>query len=304
MAEKLTFSAITALSLPKGENCQDPVRSDESQSLEQTKEINSGNDNDNHELEEKPLNVSQIRQKFEEKCRPKLVFVKLPPTTFGTQTTEEETKASSEFQKLYPNFRDYFTKRQFAAIETCFNLADINQDGFLDPKEVKQLMIDCQHPVNLCEAELIVSLGDNDEDGKLSAKEFLELCKPSAEILREQHHMEGSSMPSSNEDFAQTIIQKLRNMASPVNSRVQGTRQFFENIICSRTNLCNQMKIGCSARKKLSEKKYNAHRGENECEEPLLESSKPKISVLENGVVLVEETEEEHGSCNLRNQCC
>lgn len=105
--------------------------------------------------------------------------------------------------------------------------ADRNQDGFLEPKEIKQLLVDHKQSINLCDADIIVSMGDHDEDGKLSPKE---LCEPTAEIIREQQHMEGSSCPP-DQEFVDIVIQRLRSFVTPINSQVKGARKFFENIV-------------------------------------------------------------------------
>jgi len=267
------------------------------------------NSKEDDSVEEVPLNFAQLRQKFEEKCKPNLKVVTMQPKrlpTLGTQTLDETMKTASEFQKLYSAFKEFFTKRQFASIETCFNLADINQDGFLDSKEVKQLMIDCQQPVNLCEADIIVSLGDHDQDGKLSPKEFLELCKPSAKVIREHHHMEGSCPPA-NEEFTKTIIEKLRSSSSPVNSRVKGTRQFFENIICSPTNLlCGTRKeANSSPRKTLKFKPHTcAHNTREQIEaKESVEVIKPPYTYYATGELILNEDAEED-FCQMANNCC
>ncbi|CAL8122452.1 unnamed protein product [Orchesella dallaii] len=167
---------------------------------------------------------STIRNKFEATSKQARAVSKLPavPPSLSPQ--------SSDFQKLYPNFKAQFSKRQFAAMESCFNTADRNQNGFLEPKEIKQLMENHQQAINLCDAEALVNMADHDHDGKLSPKEFLEMCKPAAEILREQQHMEASS-PVTEHEFIAVIIQKLRGFINPVNVKVKGTLKYFEKIV-------------------------------------------------------------------------
>lgn len=111
-----------------------------------------------------------------------------------------------------------------------FLRADRNHDGFLEPKEVRQLLIDNNIPTNLCDAEAIVGKGDINEDGKLCATEFLALCTPIAEKLKQKQYEQGESRSLEPEEFIKQVLQTVRNLVSSVNGNIKGTRRFFETI--------------------------------------------------------------------------
>lgn len=106
--------------------------------------------------------------------------------------------------------------------------ADSNQDGYLEAKDIKKLLDEHEQSVNLCEVDFMVMVGDENQDGKLSFKEFLQLCIPASEELNSGRG-ERMNEPLPSEDFMKEILKGVCCRVRPVgNKNVKDSLEYFE----------------------------------------------------------------------------
>ncbi|XP_071439460.1 EF-hand domain-containing protein D2 homolog [Hetaerina americana] len=84
----------------------------------------------------------------------------------------KEVKPQFRVVNVYTEFAE-FSRRQIKEYEKTFNRYDVGRDGFLDLEEVKKMMEKLGAPQTHLALKAMIKAVDEDEDGKISFREFL-----------------------------------------------------------------------------------------------------------------------------------
>ncbi|XP_046406115.1 EF-hand domain-containing protein D2 homolog [Ischnura elegans] len=84
----------------------------------------------------------------------------------------KEVKPKFKVVNVYTEFAE-FSRRQIKEYEKTFNRYDVGGDGYLDLEEVKRMMEKLEAPQTHLALKAMIKAVDEDEDGKISFREFL-----------------------------------------------------------------------------------------------------------------------------------